>query len=199
MTLRSIAAGIALLFIGACSGDGSPVDFPPLTFTRYEPIFLDVSNIEIVDEYKSPTQPPYVEHLLPYSPAEAMRIWVKDRLRAIGSSKSLQVIIRDGSVKATELHKDNGIEDFFTIDQDYRYDAVLEVELRIYEYGSPLSKANVSTTVRKSITMSENAGAQRRNGIFRKLIADMMDQANAELERNMFLYMGNYISYSQNP
>lgn len=199
-SIKKIAtAACALLMLSSCVGDGSPVDFAPLTFVRYQPIYLNVSTIQFVNEYKSPMQPPYVEHLMPYSPEDAMRIWVKDRIRAVGPEKSLQIIIKDASVKATELHKDSSIEDFFTIDQDRRYDAKLEVELRIYGSASALSEANVSVKAARSITMSENASVNRRNAAFREMIASMMENVNAELEKNMYQYMGNYINYSQNP
>ncbi|MFW0776521.1 MAG: hypothetical protein ACN2B6_02230 [Rickettsiales bacterium] len=188
----------AAFMLTSCSSE-HPVDFPPLSFARYQPIYLNVSRIEFVDEYKSPLTSPYVEHLMPYSPAEAMRIWAKERLRAIGPDKVLQIIIKDGSVVATELHKDSSIADFFTIDQDRRYDAKLDVELRIYGHESALSEANVHVKAARSVTLSENASAWRRSAAQRAMIGEMMEGVNAELEKNMFLYMGRHINFSQNP
>jgi hypothetical protein len=191
------------MFLGAwllssCAAE-SPVVLPPLSFKRYAPIHVNVSSIQIVDEYKSPMKAPYVEHLLPYSPADAIRIWVKDRLRPVGAEKSMQVIIKDGSVIASVLHSDNNIEDFFTVDQDKRYDAKLDVELRIYGANSAMSEASVQVSAKRSITMSENASAYQRDKRFREMISNMMEQVNAELEKNMFQYMGNHINFSQNP
>jgi len=196
---KKILTACAFLVLCSCGGDDSPVDFKPLTFVRFQPIYLNVSNIEYVQEYKSPMRAPNVEHLMPYSPEDAMHIWIKDRIRPVGPEKMLQVIIKDASVVAIELHKDSSFEDFFTVDQDRRYDAKLEVELRIYGSKSALSEANVSVKAARSVTMSENASLYRRNAIFRQLIADMMESVNAELEKNMYQYMGNYINYSQNP
>ena len=79
---------LGALALGSCS-DESPVDFPPLSFTRYQPIYLNVSRVEFVNEYKSPLRPPNVEHLMPSSPEDAMRIWVNDRIRAVGPANSL--------------------------------------------------------------------------------------------------------------
>lgn len=191
-----ILAGV--LALGSCTQE-TPVDFPPLTFVRYQPIYLNVSSIEFVNEYKSPMKSPYVEHLMPYSPEEAMRIWVKDRIRAVGSNKILQVIIKDGSVVASELHKDSSWEDFFTVDLDRRYDAKLDVELRIYGTESALSEASVHVKSDSSMTLSENASAWRQNAMYRQMIGQMMEKVNAELEKNIFTYMGNHINYSQNP
>lgn len=188
----------SLLALASCSDTG-PVDFPPLSFNRYQPMYLNVSSIEVVEEYKSPQRPPYVEHLIPYSPADAMGIWVKDRLRAVGSDKQLQVIIKEGSVVVNQLKNDRSLKDLLTIDQDKRYDAKLEVELRIYGPESAISLASVSAKAHRSVTMSENASLNQRNVVFRNLITDMMDSVNAELEMNMYRYMADYINYSQNP
>jgi len=195
---KLLLIALSALALNACS-DENTVDFPPLAFVRYQPIYLNVSSIEFINEYKSPMRTPYVEHLMPYSPEDAIRIWVKDRIRAVGSEKMLQVIIKDASVVVSELHKDNSIEDFFTIDQDRRYDTKLEVELRIYGTASALSEANVIVKEKRSMTMSENASAWRRNQLFRQMIGEMMNTVNAELEKNIFMYMGNHINYSQNP
>ncbi len=166
---------------------------------RYQPIYLDVANIEFVEEYKSPMRSPYVEHLIPYSPSEAMHIWVKDRLRTVGLDKTLQVIIKDASVIATELPKPDGITGFFTDSQDWRYDAKLDVEMRIYGEGA-MSEASIDVSATQSTTISEKASALPSAKPFSaSMIADLMESANAELEKNMFKYFSKYISYSQTP
>ncbi len=195
---RLVLAACAAFGLTSCASE-SPVDFPPLSFLRYQPIFLNVTSIEFVDEYKSPMRSPYVEHLMPYSPADAMRIWVKDRIRAVGPDKVLQVIIKDGRVTASQIHKDSSIEDFFTVDQDRRYEAALDVEMRIYGSDGAMSEASVVVKATRSITMSENASVWRRNYEFRKMIFEMMEAVNAELEKNIYQYMGGHINYSRMP
>ena len=198
MLKRYLCMLLGALLLTACAAE-NPVVLPPITFKRYAPIYLNVASIQIIDEYKSPMKPPNVEHLLPYSPGDAVRIWIKDRLRPVGPEKSLHVIIKDGSVMASVIHSDSSIEDFLTIDQDKRYDAKLDLELRIYGPSNALSEASVSVSAKRSITLSENASAYQRDKQFRAMIADMMEQVNAELEKNMYMHMGNFINYSQTP
>lgn len=185
-----IVAAIALLLTG-CGNE--PVEYKPLTFTQYQPIYMAVSSIEIVEEYKSPMHPPYIEHLIPYSPVEALRIWAHDRLRTVGGNKTMQIIIRQGDVTATDLNSGG-----LSLGSNRRYDARLEVELRIYGQGV-ISEASAYVNATRSMTLPGNAGDGTRNRAFRKLIADMMEEVNAEMERNLFQYMGNYISFSQSP
>ncbi len=182
---------LALVFMTACSG--SPVEYKPLYFTQYQPIYMAVSSIEIVEEYKSPMRPPYIEHLIPYSPAEALRIWVRDRLRAAGGRKTMQVIIREGGVMASKNRSG-----MISLSGETRYDAKLEVEMRVYGEGV-ISESSIFTTATRNMTMSDSASDATRNRAFRKLIGDMMDEFNAEMEKNLFQYMGSHISFSQSP
>ncbi len=177
---------ILILFLTSCGGSRDVVEYRPLSFTHFQPIYMAVSSIQVVEEYKSPMRPPYIEHLIPYSPAEAMRIWVRDRMRTAGGEKTMQVIVRNGSVTATDTNAGR------------RYDAKLEVELRIYGDGI-ISEASVFINGTRNITISAGAGDSERNKVFRKLIGDLMEELNAEMEKNLFQYMGKYISFTQSP
>ncbi len=195
--MKRLLTIVAALLLTSCAPE-SPVDYKPLGFAQYQPINIAVSSIQIVEEYKSPMRPPFVEHLIPYSPAEAMKIWTRDRLRSVGGDKTMQVIIKDGAVKATKLPVESGLKGWLTIEQDMQYDASLNVELRVYGTGA-MSEASVNVKARRSITMPENASVNTRNLMFRNMIASMMEEVNAELEKNLYQYMGNYISFSQSP
>ena len=184
-----------LLSLSGCEHPGPPLP-PELSFTKYQPIYLDVGSIDFADEYQSPMAPPNVEHLIPYSPAEAFHIWIKDRLRAVGTNKSLQVIIKDASVLSTPIQQpDTGL--IPSVHNSNRYDSRLEVEMRIYSSNDAMSLASVHATATASITIDEKASLAERSTIFRKLISTLMENLNAEMERNIYQYFGNYINYSR--
>jgi hypothetical protein len=175
-----------------------PVRYKPLTFKHYQPIYMAVSKIDVVHEYQSSAKAPYVEHLLPYSPAEAFEIWVKDRLRTVGGESSLQVIIKDASVTSTELPQPPGFKGFVTNSQDKEYKARLEVEMRAYGQRA-MSDASIKVSASRTITVAKNASVDQRQVIFRKMMADLIETINSEIEKNLYMYMSNYISYSQTP
>lgn len=162
-------------------------------FAQYQPIRMDVGSIDVVEEYKSP--PASAESGFPTTPAEAMKAWVADRLRATGSQGRLQVIIKDASVKETKLPRTEGVKGVFTHDQEARYDARLEVELRVYREGA-ISKAAITVSATRSDTLAENASASVRDGLYNSMVKRLMDEANAELEKNIYAYFGAYISYA---
>ena len=189
-----LAAVLTLLEISACSAP-TPPPAPSLSFTGSPTIQVNVAKIETVEAYKSPFSAPNVEHLMPYSPADAMAIWIKDRLRAIGHDKLLQITIVDASVKESDLPTTKGIKGLFTVDQNKRYDARLEVEMKIYGEGA-LSESSTSAFVTRSITIPENASVNYRKNAYEKMLQELMKMLNDKLENNMLNYMGNYVHFS---
>ncbi len=184
----------ALVCITACA-TATPPRLQEINFTQSPVINVNVASIEVVETYKSPFHAPNIEHLMPYSPADAMNIWVKDRLRAVGSDKLLQITIVDAPVTVSDLPKTKGVKGLFTVDQDKKYDARLEVEMRIYG-GAALSESDTSVIVTRSITIPENASADSRKAAYVQMIQDMMKMMNDKLEQNMLSYMGNYVNFT---
>ncbi len=195
LSLRPFIAA-ALLLLTACQSNAPLQRFAPPSFTKYTPINLEVSNIEVIDEYQPPMRAPNVDHFFATTPGEAMHIWVRDRLRAVGRERTAQVIIKDASVIETSLAKTPGFKGAFTNDQAQRYDARLEVEIRIYGTGGALSEANINAVATRSQTVAENASVAERERVFNSMMNELMDSVNAELEKNIYQYFGNYISYS---
>jgi len=165
-----------------------------LNFTHLQPIAFYVSNIDIVDEYKSPMHEPNVEHLVPISPVEAMHIWVKDRIRSVGADKTLQIIIKDASIISSPVKTPGGDTD----DRIRRYDARLDVEMRIYGTDA-MSEASIDVISTQSNTIPESASVAERKAVYKQMMFDLMDSMNAELEKQIFKYFTRYISYAQTP
>lgn len=192
---KVFSAIAAITFISACATSPAPTVTQVPNFTKSPLINLDVSKIEVVEAYKAPFAAPNIEHLMPYTPADAVQIWVKDRLRASGNNnKLLQVNIIDASVIEQKLPKTGGIAGVFTIDQDRKYEARLEVEIRVYG-GKPLSEADTSIIVTRSITLPENASADSRKAAYIQMLNDMMEIVDTKLDKNIHDYLGNYIIF----
>ncbi len=182
-----------ILFTAACQ---QPAPKPrPISFTQYPPIALNVSHVKVSEAYNSPMKRPHVEHFLPTSPAEAMDIWVKDRMRAVGGTRTLEVIIKDASVVEEGLPRTGGFKGVYTVDQAERYAARLEVEMRIYG-DSAMSEASINIVATRSDTAAENFSAAKRDEMWDRMVRDLMAVANAELERNIHQYFSNYIRYT---
>lgn len=188
----------ALLFLLTACGEVNPPSYPAPSYRQYQPIYMKVSSIEVVEEYRQPMRLPNVEHLMPYSPADAMQIWAKQRLKASGGSRTMQVIIKDASVVQKDLPTKGGISGLLTVEQDKQYDARLEVEMRIYG-DAALSEASVNVVANRMMTMSESASVADREVKFQQLLKDMMQTTNAELEKNIHQYLNAYVDYTRAP
>lgn len=187
----------AMIFALAGCMDVDVPNVPPPSFRQFQPIYLNVSSIEMVEEYKSPMTPPNVEHLMPYSPADAMQIWVKQRLKATGGTKTMQVILKDASVVEKTLPEKGGLTGL-VMSPDKQYDARLEVELRIYG-DAALSEASVNVVSTQMLVMNDSLSAAERQLKFRQMANALMATTNAELEKNIAQYLSAYVNYRMNP
>jgi hypothetical protein len=195
MLKRLTFTALAALALLSCSSSAPP---PSMSFKRFTPIYMTVSGIQVVEEYKSPMHAPNVEHLMPYSPATAMQLWVRDRLRPAGGERTMQVVIKDASVVAKGGDPDPSF--ISQLDPTNReYNARLEVELRIYEGGFAMSEASINVVATRTISISPSLSASTRDDKFYKMINQMMDVMNAELEKNIYQYLGDYVNYSLTP
>jgi len=189
---------LALLALGGCYDAAQPAKPAPISFRQFQPIYLNVGSIEMVEEYRSPGVAPNVEHDMHLTPADAMQIWTKQRLKATGGTRRMQVVLKDASVMQKDLPTKKGITGVFTVEPDKQYDARLEVELRIYG-DAALSEASVNVIATRMLTMSENLSLAERQQKYRGLLNDLMANMNAELEKNIAQYFVSYVNYSMNP
>lgn len=186
---------LLLLTLAACQTAPAPPPLPDMVFTRYQPIYLDVGNADIVDEFKSPMRAPNVEHLVPVSPSEAMHSWVHDRIKATGASKSLQIVIKDASIVSHPPENPNVL---LGPAPNRRYDAKLDVDMRIYGTDA-MSEADINVIATQTITISDSTSLEERKRIFYRMVYDLMESANAEFEKQIFSHFTRYVLYAQTP
>jgi hypothetical protein len=70
--------------------------------------------------------------------------------------------------------------------------------MRIYNQGA-LSDASVTVVASQSNTMSNKATLNERKAAFARMTFQLMESANAELEKQIFRYFTRYIMYAQTP
>ena len=177
-------AGIAALLAAGCAETPPSKDFPPTTFSQYGPIKLDAATVEVVDQYTASSTPPHVELLFPTPPGEAVHSWTTDRLQPAGNQGSVKVVIKDASVVVTQLPPTPGITGLFTIDQAQRYDGRLDVRVDGHDPAKRFD-GYTTVTVTRSITVAENISLAGRKREWQRMVQQMMDVLNAELEQGI--------------
>ncbi len=191
-----LAMMAAAVMVGACETAPPGSSFPDLTYEHLGAIGLDVGSISVANHYVAPLARPHVEHLAPVRPAAAMTRWVKDRLRARGQGKSkgnrLKVTIRNASIVEVPLRVTGGVRGAFTTDQSHRYDAALEVVIELFN-ATGFQLALIKSQAKRYQTVAEGTPMAARERVWFEITEAMMKDINAQLEKNIRTYLGDYL------
>jgi hypothetical protein len=179
----ALLALAAVLALTACQST-SPRPNRQLGYANLPPLTFDVARIDIVQQYQPPQVPPNVDHLAPVPPVEAARRWASDRLRAMGSSGTLRVIIKDASIIETSLRPPGGLRGALTNDQAERYDGHITVEM-IAEVPARRFQGYTSASVARTTTVPENISLQGREDTWHTMVERMMTELNTKLEEGV--------------
>jgi hypothetical protein len=191
--IRILALVLALglsLWLTACETPVKTQKLPDLTFAHLTPIKLNVSKINVVLHYQSPVRAPNVEHLFPTLPAAAIKQWARDRLLAVGDSGEAQLVIVNASAVEKQLLLKKGFSSTFTRQQTQRYDASVEVRLRISSslgQGSTLAHATRFATVREDTTVN------KRERAWFDLTEALVHDFDAVMEENIRQHLGRWL------
>ena len=180
----AVLAIAATLALGACTSAPPRPQARQISFANLAPISFDVARIEVVQQYQPPQVPPNVDHLTPVQPTDAIRRWANERVRAMGGSGTMRVIIKDASITETHLAGTTGVRGAFTTDQSERYDGRLSVDL-VVEVPSRRFQGYTGATVARTISVPENVSLQGREDAWHSLVERMMADLNAKLEEGI--------------
>ena len=178
---RTALAGLSGLVLAGCTMPSPAPRYPELTFNHLPPIRLDAATLEIVDAFKSPFTAPNVEHLMPVSPAVAMRRWAQDRLTPVGKGGRIVFTIVDAGVIETALEPTPGVRGVVTKDQSERYDASLRVRISV-DGGDNRRRGEVSADAMRSRTVIEGMSLNEREKIWFQMTESLVADMNGELE-----------------
>ena len=180
----AVLAIAATLALGACTSAPPRPQARQISFANLAPISFDVARIEVVQQYQPPQVAPNVDHLTPVPPSDAIRRWANERVRAMGASGTMRVIIKDASITETHLTPTTGVRGAFTTDQSERYDGRLSVDL-VVEVPSRRFQGYTGATVARTISVPENVSLQGREDAWHSLVERMMADLNAKLEEGI--------------
>ena len=165
---------------------------PDLTFGHLAPLRVDVAQIEVVADYRSPLAPPNIEHMFPTSPEKALRQWAKDRLRPAGPAGRARLVIVNAAVTETPLSIDRGFAGSFKKEQSERYDAALEASLEVVD-GRGARRGFAAARVTRSTTVREDISLADREREWVALVEGLMKDFDAEIERNIRQYLDGFL------
>jgi hypothetical protein len=191
--MRRFLPVIAAFLFSACAQPEPTQNLAQISFTSLPPIRLGVAEIRVIEAYEAPLKSPHVEHNFPVSPAEAVKIWASQRLQAAGTTGVMEITIEDASVIEQHLNKTEGVRGFFTDDQSERYDAKLNVTMRLYTGDTAVANAEGDVKIIRSRSVSEKATINERERLFHDMTLGMITQFNQEAETRLRQYFQAFI------
>lgn len=188
---RMATLGVLAVVLSACATPPAP-QFPELRYSHMSPITLGVAEIKIVDAETSTLNGTHVESRMPQSPAQAMRAWAEDRLRASGVSGVAIFTIEEATTVGTDLKPMGGVKGAFTTEQLERYDARVRATLRLE--GVPrVSEAFAQAGVDRSQTLSENATINDREQMWFDLTEAVMKDFDPAMEASIRKHLADFV------
>jgi len=185
-TLRklAIAAGLGLALFG-CANSNPPMQrFPQMTFSNLPAYRLDVGRIEVVSEAQSDGRPPHIEYDMPVSPENALKRWVQDRLRPVGRTGTLRVLIHDASATEVALQTDQGFTGMFKKEQAARVKMTVDVSLQMLD-DKQFVIAQVDGRAERERTRPEGQKLNERDKVLYDMVEDLMMGYNSQIDPNI--------------
>lgn len=175
--------GLGLMLSG-CSSPPPMQRLPDMTFLYKQPIRLNIARVEVVSEYKAPTVRPNIEYDMPVSPEAAVRKWAQDRLKPVGTTGILRVVIHKASATETPLQTDQGLSGMFKKEQAARVDENLDVTLQMLDEHQ-FTIADVSGKAFRSRTEPEDQKLNQRDQLLYDMTYDLVRGFDDEVDPNI--------------
>lgn len=154
---------------------------------------FNVARVDVIDDFNA-TPRARTDFKPDITPAQAMHQWADRRLSAAGQQNVLEVHITRASITKRELGKQKtGLEGFFTKEQTEEYDGKLAVELKLYTPERTLPVAHAEMVAEMSRTLREDATLLDRKALYNSLTAELMEEMNKALDRNIRSYFSNHL------
>lgn len=181
-----------MLVLAACVTTPDRPTYAEITFQHLAPLRLDVGEIKIVNEYRSPLKAPNVEHELPVKIEDSLRNWVRDRVQVTGNQNAFAVFtIKEASVIEKPLEKKTGISGLFTTDQSERYEFRVAAEIKVQEVNG--NRAIATADASRMKTVPEDITLNNREMVYFEQTEIMMREFDVQMEKNVRQFLGNFL------
>lgn len=183
---------VAGSLLGACATPAPTERLPQMTFAHLPVFEVDVAKVEIENRFKAPLAPPHIEHKMPTAPARALEQWLTDRVKAVGRTGTLRMIIEDARSTETELAKETGLKGALTKQQGWRYDMAVKATLELKGVAGDLL-AQTEANAERSITAREDISLNDREKLWFDTLGQLMASFDKAMDANVRHYMGRWL------
>jgi len=181
--MKNFIALLGVLLLAGCA-EGPPITTTPdLTFANLQPISVNASSVDVIDDYKPPLRDPNIEHSFRLPTYTALERLLRHQLIATGTENELRAIIEDASVVREQLPQDTGFMSYFEQQPAVRLKAKVLIRFELVDPKAPdivLSHADVIANREK--TLMDGLSPADRDQAYFTLTEDLMNEVNEGLE-----------------
>lgn len=162
---------------------------PPQLLPQFN---LNVAEIQVISAY---APPPDAQAAVPFAPLQALELWAKTHVRAVGRQGQARIVIRDASITAKRVDRREGqYRDMFRRQPFERYDAVLELELQIRDDAGNVRAQLVARGTHARFLMEDYRDYQRERttqlqALTDEIIAAALKRLETEVRTNMAFWV----------
>ena len=142
--IQSLTGMLASSFLLAACQNTPP---PQVVFTSPEggPLPIAVAATDIISEYSSPGEKPYIDHLYTPSPTDLLMEWAGTRLTPTDAEGNLLFTITRAAMTEVSLDGEDGLKALITNEQS----RLVRVELEgVFSFSHPASTRSATLVVR---------------------------------------------------
>lgn len=146
------------------------------------PLDIDVSSIDIINEYAAPQAKPYIDHLMASNPLSEMTDWAGRMLSPVGGRGNLLITITRAALIEEQLAGEDSLKGFFTNEQT----RLIRTELEAYfSFSHPENNRSASLTVKAEFetTIAESSTPQEADEARLDVIMEGMGRFDQEFRR----------------
>jgi hypothetical protein len=191
MPLKKIVFAAAFFVLSACVTTPMPINNPPLDYNALPPVRLDVSELLIINDSSTTTA---TQSLAQYgqSPEQALREWAEKRIETAGTQGMLSLIVKDANFNIVKLPLKDGIKGWLERQQAERWDAYLSVMVSIEGSASQYPPAELTISMRSSLTLPEDASDAEKRQTYTSIINKLITLFDAEARKQMDKHFSAY-------
>jgi hypothetical protein len=189
--LSALVLGSVFL-VGACETPVASQRLPDITFAHMPVFRIDVASVDVDNRFTPPLKAPHIEHRLSTTPAQALAQWAKDRIKPVGQSGKLRLLIEDASAVEATIGRDKSLKGHFTKQQSHRYDFAVRATLLLTD-ASGIERGTATATASRSITVREDISLNEREKTWFQVVDRLLADFNSEMEANLRQHLASWL------
>ena len=160
-------------------------DQPKLDVTQQGgPLAIGVAAIDVIDDYRTPNNPLYIDDQFNPSPTDQLMSWAGRKLMPADDQGNLLVTITGASMTESDIQNDDNLKALFTNEQRLLVEVKLEA---IFSFSHPQNNKSATLTVASTAqsSIADNTSPAASDAIRLRVIDQALGQFDQEFRRQV--------------